>query len=86
MTKGLFICTAVLTLAFLVGHIAGLREFTSVLSGTYPATEASVFLGLIYAITHMAFFIAAPILAIGAGILFLFDRCTKIVACRGGQS
>lgn len=86
MAKGLFICAAALTLVFLVEHIAGFREFTSVLSGTYPAAGASVLWGLVYAITHMAFFIVTPILLIGAGLLSLFDWRARIGARRGGRS
>jgi hypothetical protein len=86
MTKGLFVCAGGLALVLLVSHVAGFREFTSVLSGTYPATGAPVFWGLIYATTHMAFFLVAPILVVGAGILSFLERFVIVGTRRGGRS
>jgi hypothetical protein len=70
----------------LVSHVAGFRECTGILSGTYPAAGAQVFWGLVYATTHMAFFLVAPILIIGAGILSLLDRCAAIGPRRKSRS
>lgn len=81
MTRGLLVCTAALTLAFLVSHVAGFREFTSVLSGTYPAAGVAVF-GLAYAAVYMGFVILAPILVIGAGVLFILNLASAALGRR----
>jgi predicted exporter len=73
MTKRFLACAGLLTLAFLACHIAGLRQATCILCGTYPAT-GSVMAGLMYAGVYMTFTILAPILALGAGVAFLLDR------------
>ncbi|MBN1975796.1 MAG: hypothetical protein JW918_00210 [Anaerolineae bacterium] len=78
MVKGLLICAALIGLAFLVCHAAGLRESTGVLSGTYTGT-GSVISGLAYAVVYMGFVILAPIFVLGAGALFLLD----VVFARG---
>ena len=74
---GLLAGAALLALPFLVCHAAGLREFVSVLSGTSPATGASVevmtLLGLVYAAFYMVFLILVPILVLAAGGLFMFS-------------
>lgn len=72
MVKGLLLCAALIGLAFLVCHVAGFRESTSVLSGTYTGA-GSVASGLVYAAAYMGFVILAPILVLGAGVSFLLD-------------
>jgi len=82
MKKGLVICVGALALALLTSHIAGFRELTGVLSGTYPAAGAPVFWGLIYAKTHTAFFLIAPVLILGAGIVSLLDLASVTLGRR----
>lgn len=72
MVKGLFLCAGLIVVVFLVCHAAGGRESTSVLSGTY-AGASSVASGLAYAAVYMGFVILAPIMVVGAGVLFLLD-------------
>jgi len=68
-----------LSLGFLMCHVVGGRECTSVLSGTYPSAgalgEFAILLGLMYAVAYMVVVILVPILILGAGIVWLFDRC-----------
>lgn len=82
MVKVLFVCAGFIALVFLVCHVAGFRESTSVLSGTYTGA-GSVTSGLLYAAVSMAFVIVAPILAIGAGMLFLLNRIFGSQASQG---
>jgi TRAP-type C4-dicarboxylate transport system permease small subunit len=70
--KDLLFRAAVIALAFLIVHMAGLREFTSVLNGTIGSValgwKESAFLGVIYLILYLAFVLLAPILVIAATI------------------
>jgi hypothetical protein len=84
MKKGLILCAGTLALALLVSHVAGVREFTSALSGTYPAGGVPIFWGLVYAIAHTAFFLVAPVLLLGAGVLSLLELAS--VALGRGRS
>jgi hypothetical protein len=84
MKKGLILCAGTLALALLVSHVAGFREFTSALSGTYPAAGAPILWGLIYAITHTALFLVAPVLLLGAGVLSLLELASVALQRRRG--
>jgi len=63
---------------FLLAHLAGLREFTSVLNGTVGSVAAgwklSGFLALIYILLYLAFVILVPVLVLAAMILALWQR------------
>jgi hypothetical protein len=69
-----------LTLAvlFLAAQLAGLREYTTFLSGTAANPEAglrwSSFLGMIYIAVYLGFVVAAPILILAAGLLAVGKR------------
>lgn len=71
--KDLLQRAAVLALLFLVAHLAGLREFTSILCGTVGSTEMSwrhsAELGVLYLILYMAFVLVVPVLVIAAAIV-----------------
>jgi hypothetical protein len=58
---------------FLVGHLAGLREFTSVLNGTAGSMAVDVklgtFLAVVYILLYLAFVILVPVLVLAAMIL-----------------
>ena len=54
----------------LLCHLFGMREMTSILSGTMPAAEHEVFLGLFYVLTWFGAVLLAPILGL-AGALHL---------------
>jgi hypothetical protein len=72
-----------LTLAALYGlaHVAGLREYTSFLSGTSANPELGFylagFLGLVYLLLHFAFILLVPILLIAAGLLFGWEKLQR---------
>jgi hypothetical protein len=63
---------------FLLAHLAGLREFTSVLNGTIGSVAAgwklSGFLALIYILLYLAFVILVPVLVLAAMILAVGKR------------
>ena len=63
---------------FLLVHLAGLREYTSVLNGTVGPESSgwvlSAFLGVTYIIIYLAFVILAPVLILAAGILAVWQR------------
>lgn len=63
----------ILSILFLVVHLAGLREHTSFLSGTVGGAGMhwrwSAFLGVIYLGSYFAFVLAVPIFLLAAGML-----------------
>ena len=67
-----------LSVMFLVAHLAGLREFTSVLNGTIGSVAAgwnlSAFLAAVYILLYLAFVILVPILVLAAMILTVGRR------------
>jgi len=66
---------------FLAAHLAGLREFTSVLNGTAGSLAVEVklgtFLALIYILLYLAFVILVPVLVLAAIFLTLWQRCIQ---------
>ncbi len=68
--RGLARRAAMIGAAFLVAHLAGLRDHASFLSGT--ASNAS--LGVIYVCLYFGAVLVAPPLAIGAGVFALLER------------
>jgi hypothetical protein len=72
-----------LLLAVLYGMVSafGLREFTSILNGTMGSVSLgwhlSVFFGLLYIASYLAFVLGTPTLLIAAGILLLWKRVVK---------
>jgi hypothetical protein len=67
-----------IAVTFLAVHLAGLREFTSILTGTAGSTNlgwsACAFLGLAYIVAYLAFVLLAPSLLLAAGLLVLWER------------
>ena len=63
---------------FLLAHLAGLREFTSVLNGTVGSVAAgwklSSYLALIYILLYLAFVILVPVLVLAALLLAMGQR------------
>jgi hypothetical protein len=63
---------------YLAAHLAGLREFTSVLNGTAGSTVVNVklgtFLAVIYIWLYLAFVILVPVLVLAAMILAFGQR------------
>jgi hypothetical protein len=70
-----------ISVLFLVVHLAGLREFTSVLNGTIGSVTAgwklSSFLALIYILLYLAFVILVPVLVLAALMLMVWQRCVR---------
>ena len=68
---------------FLLAHLAGLREFTSVLNGTVGSVAAgwklSSFLALVYILLYLAFVILVPVLVLAALILAVWRQCVQKV-------
>jgi hypothetical protein len=81
-TPKYFVVRAVaLALFFFVAHILGLREYTTFLTGTTgrPGVnlETSALLGTIYICLYLGFMVAAPILALAAGLLVVWEMLRR---------
>ena len=72
--RGLLLRALLLGLVFLILHVAGLRRYTGVISGTAMmiagSTRTALIAGACYILSYFAFVLLAPILGIAAGILF----------------
>ena len=68
----------VIALFYLVVHLAGLREFTSLLNGTVGSVQLgwgiSGFLGLMYISAYLAFVLLVPVLLLAAALLVMWNR------------
>ncbi|MDQ7779182.1 MAG: hypothetical protein RDV41_05680 [Planctomycetota bacterium] len=68
--KGLLVRAAVIAVVFLVLHVCGLREYTSIISGMSPtgdtADSRAITLGVMYGCFYFAFVLVAPILVLAA--------------------
>jgi hypothetical protein len=74
-----FVRHAVLILVlFAVAHLCGLREFTTIVSGTMasPAlgTEICALLGMGYMAFYFGAVVLVPVLLIAAGLLWLWEK------------
>lgn len=83
--KDLLQRACVLTMIFLLLHLVGLREFTSVLNGTVGSValgwKVSGFLAVIYIVFYLAFVVLVPVMVLAAVILIVWHRC-----CNKGRS
>jgi hypothetical protein len=78
---GFLITASAIGALYGASHLAGLREDTSILSGTMPpGGAAAAALGFLYVCLHFACVLGAPILVLGAGVLFSVER---LLALRG---
>ena len=68
---------AALSVPFLIVHLLGFRQYTSVLSGTASFGTLRSAAGLAYLAAYFLFVVCAPILAIAAGLARAVDRRTK---------
>jgi hypothetical protein len=70
-----------ISIMFLAVHVAGLKEFTSMLNGTTGSVELSwglsAFLGLMYILGWLAFVILVPILLLAAAMLVIWSRFSR---------
>jgi hypothetical protein len=73
-----FVRAAALVIFFLLAHFAGLREYTTFLTGTTVNPEASrmvsALYGTTYLVLYMGFVVVAPILALAGGLLVIWER------------
>ena len=73
-----------LTVLFIIAHLAGLRDFTSVLNGTVGSTtmdwNTAALLGVAYVLIYLGVVLVVPILVLAALILKIWR---KILATKG---
>ena len=76
--KGLAIRAAIIGVVFLLCHAAGLREYTTVLSGTSPTGNAadkfSLALAVLYALSYFGLVLVVPILLLAAAMLRMVSK------------
>lgn len=70
-----------LAMLYTIVSACGLREFTTILNGTVGSVSLgwhlSVFLGLLYIASYLAFVLGSPTLLIAAAILLLWKKLVK---------
>jgi hypothetical protein len=75
---GLLLRAALLALVYAALHLAGWREYTSILCGTSPtgnlADQRAALFGLIYVLLRFTVVVGCPVLVIAAGLLALLER------------
>ena len=73
--QGLLMRALLIAAAFLVVHLAGLRQYVGILTGTSASPATSTALAVTYAVLYVILYVLlvllAPALLLGAGILFL---------------
>ena len=81
-----------ISLAFLAVHLAGLKDFTTILNGTMGSVDLgwqlSAVLGVTYIFAWLAFVILVPMLLIAAGLLSLWNQMVQRrtpAECNGRQ-
>lgn len=76
----------VISILFLIAHLAGLREFSSLLNGTMGSVELgwrlSVFFGLSYIVLYLAFVLLVPSMLLAAAILAIARKYFQKRAAR----
>ena len=68
-----------LTVPFVVAHLCGLRESTSILNGTSAVgmnLQQTAFWGGLYVLLYLAFILLVPTLLLAAGLLLVWHRVT----------
>lgn len=67
-----------LVVFFSIAHLAGLREYTTFLSGTTGSPNVSIqfsaFCGMLYIALYIGSVVLAPILILAAGLLILWQK------------
>lgn len=75
--KGLLVWAVIVGAVFLACHFAGLREYTTIISGTAPTGDISdrvvPALAALYVLVYLASVIVAPILVLAAAIFLGLD-------------
>jgi hypothetical protein len=79
--KDLLERAAVITLLFVIAHVAGLRDFTSVVAGTVGSVAlgrwASSFLGISYLLLYMGVVLLVPTSVAAAAIILVWQRLAR---------
>ena len=68
---------AMCAIIFLLAHLLGLREYTSVLSGTASFGTFKSLLGIIYFMLYLGFVFLTPVFIIAAGLLEIVVLANK---------
>lgn len=76
---GFVVAALILGALYGAAHLAGLREDTTILSGSAPPGGGAdaIALGLVYIALHFGFVIGAPVLVLAAAILWALTRVTR---------
>ena len=79
---GFLAAAALISALYGLAHLAGLRAYTTILSGSAPPgggdPNAATALGLAYLALHFACVIGAPILVLAAGVLRGLERVGRV--------
>ena len=82
--SGLILRAALIAAAFLVCHVLGWRQYTTIASGTAPAAfggqSVGAALGILYIASYFGFVLLAPVLVLAAGLVALYQH---VVFTRG---
>jgi hypothetical protein len=74
--SGLLFRAAAIAAAFLICHALGLRQYTTIASGTAPVAfggqSVGAALGILYIASYFGFVLLAPVLVLAAGLLALY--------------
>jgi len=85
--QGFLARAALIVFVFLLCHLVGLREHTSIICGTSPSGDTadrwSAALGVLYALFWFAFVLGVPILVLAAGV---FAALLKLRPGRAARS
>ena len=83
--RGLLVRALMLSVLFAVLHLAGLRNQTSVLCATMQLDEgrqlAGALMAAAYIVSYLLAVVLAPVFAIAAGLLALWNRIGGTPAC-----
>lgn len=76
-----FVRAAIISFFFAISEIAGLREYTTFLSGTSAnlnvSWQTAATLGLVHLLLYVAFILLVPASLITAGLLVAFDKWSE---------
>jgi len=71
--KDLLVHAGVILVAYAVAHLLGLREYTTILSGTLPAAglghTLGAGLGVLYIVLYVGVVVIVPVLILASGML-----------------
>lgn len=87
--KDLLQRAAAITVIFVILHLAGLRDYTSILNGTVGSValgwKLSGFLAVVYILFYLALVVLVPILILAAGLLLAWEKIGERRPARQGS-